>query len=173
MDARDVLRRVNELDVRIKLDGERLMLKAPAPLPDELRSEIRDHKPEIMQLLRQEEEGIVRGPQQRSQRHAANGPSGAPVQSGHAGLPHPRPTTALIAAVNAVRHFQVGFWLEGQLLMLQPPPRISPAVHAAMNAMMARREEMVAICSSIARPKGYSDAHWLSAVVDAARLGYP
>ncbi len=181
----DVIREAEARGVQLFVEGETLKWRSKSSIPGELLRRLREHKPEVIRELQGAAEGVSEdfagpeGPVRPVPLATAVGNDG-PAASGRPtrlidapGLPHPRPSTALVDAVNAANHFHVGFWLEGQLLMLQPPPRIPPAVHAAMNAMMARREEIVAICSSIARPKGYSDAHWLSAVVDAARLGYP
>jgi hypothetical protein len=38
--------------------------------------------------------------------------------------------------------------------------------------LMERREEIKTICHWSRRPRGYTDANWVRAVVDSCRLGY-
>ena len=150
----DVMREAEARGVQLVVDGETLKWRSKSSIPGELLRRLREHKPEVIRELQGTgKENSPQSPQEALDSPSTSWPSDEPFQSDGV-LPHPRPSAALIAAVNAANHFHVGFWPEGQLLMLQPPPRIPPTVHAAMNAMMARREEIVAICASLARPKG-------------------
>ena len=47
----DLMRRVSEAGGTIRLEGEMLRLSASEPLPDHLRTRLRQHKPEIVALL--------------------------------------------------------------------------------------------------------------------------
>jgi hypothetical protein len=49
--AIDVLREVSEAGGTVRLEGDMLRLSAPAPLPDELRARLHQHKAEIVALL--------------------------------------------------------------------------------------------------------------------------
>jgi TubC N-terminal docking domain len=49
--AMDVLRGVSEAGGTVRLEGEMLRLRAPEPLPDELRARLHQHKAEIVALL--------------------------------------------------------------------------------------------------------------------------
>lgn len=52
MTALEILRRVHSYGGRVSLgEGGKLVLEAPAPLPDDLRMAIREHKPSIMVAL--------------------------------------------------------------------------------------------------------------------------
>jgi hypothetical protein len=79
---------------------------------------------------------------------------------------------ALASAINTAAHFHVQFWLDDGLLITQPPPDYRREVQAAERALMERREEIKMICVWPRRPKGYTDANWVRAVVDSCRLGY-
>src|SRR5918995_25204 len=49
--ALDLLRQVTETGGTVRLEGDALRLSAPEPLPDELRTRLRQHKAEIVALL--------------------------------------------------------------------------------------------------------------------------
>jgi hypothetical protein len=49
--ATEVLREVSEASGTVRLEGEMLRLRAPEPLPDELRARLHQHKAEIVALL--------------------------------------------------------------------------------------------------------------------------
>lgn len=52
MEPRAVLARCREYYAVITPEDGRLVIDSPEPLPDDLRQELREHKPEIMALLR-------------------------------------------------------------------------------------------------------------------------
>ena|ERR1700730_732519 len=80
---------------------------------------------------------------------------------------------ALAEALNVAAHYHVQFWLaDDGLLVTQPPRDYRREVQAAERALMERREEIKMICGWPRRPKGYTDANWVRAVVDSCRLGY-
>jgi hypothetical protein len=79
----------------------------------------------------------------------------------------------LVAAVAAAERSHVQFWLSDDvILQTQPPPANTPAIQQAQLALWACREEIKMLCSLRMRPKGYSDHHWLRALIDSSRLGY-
>ena len=51
MNAMDIIRAVYALDGKLTLEGDKLTVKAPAPLPDNLRQALREHKPSVMVAL--------------------------------------------------------------------------------------------------------------------------
>jgi hypothetical protein len=48
----DVLREVERRGGRLVPNGDRLRIIAPAPMPDEVMARVRQHKPELLRLLR-------------------------------------------------------------------------------------------------------------------------
>jgi hypothetical protein len=51
MSAADILERVTQAGGRLILHGDKLKVRAPRPLPDDLRQAIREHKAELLQFL--------------------------------------------------------------------------------------------------------------------------
>ena len=49
--ARDVLRRITAAGGSIEATGEKLRVRAPKPLPDDLMATLRQHKAEVMAML--------------------------------------------------------------------------------------------------------------------------
>jgi hypothetical protein len=49
--AIDLLREVSDVSGTVRLEGDMLRLSAPQPLPDELRTRLREHKVEVVALL--------------------------------------------------------------------------------------------------------------------------
>ena len=84
--AVDLLREIAEAGGAIRLEGDMLRLSAPEPLPDELRARLRQHKRELMVLLR--------SPAEPADDAASETPA---VVDGAAGLPE-----ELAAAVRAL-----------------------------------------------------------------------
>ena len=50
-DALEVIREVYALGGRLRLEGGRLLMEAPQPLPEQIRKAVREHKPAIMVAL--------------------------------------------------------------------------------------------------------------------------
>ena len=51
MNAMDIIRAVYALDGKLTLEGDKLTVEAPAPLPGNLRQALREHKPSVMVAL--------------------------------------------------------------------------------------------------------------------------
>ncbi len=49
--ARDVLRRITAAGGSVEATGEKLRVRAPKPLPDDLMATLRQHKAEVMAML--------------------------------------------------------------------------------------------------------------------------
>ena len=50
-DALEVIREVYALGGHLRLEGDRLLMEAPRPLPELVRKAVREHKPAIMVVL--------------------------------------------------------------------------------------------------------------------------
>ena len=72
-------------------------------------------------------------------------------------------------ALKAARRANVQITLRGNQLALDAPDL--PPEHV-LDALRENKPEIMAILRAAIRPAGYSDDTWLSAVLDAARLGY-
>jgi hypothetical protein len=175
--------------------GDKLRCGSTATLPPALHDMLREHKPGIIkELLRRASSGsepravksgphVIEGnasgvaaapdrPAPGASPLPQDPPRGGPAARARSDLPL-GVSHALASGINAAAHFHVQFWLDEQgLLITQPPQDYRREVQAAERALMERREEIKTICHWSRRPRGYTDANWVRAVVDSCRLGY-
>jgi hypothetical protein len=196
MTAAACLKKAIAAGAELYVEAGRLRGRGPRPEP-ELFAALREHEAEIVALLASRESATpdelaylppsaAAGARKARQELAAEAREKAEFAA-RLGLPKdntpPRaitPTDApfglsqrLVAAVAAAERSHVQFWLsDDAILQTQPPPANTPAIQQAQLALWACREEIKMLCSLRMRPKGYSDHHWLRALIDSSRLGY-
>jgi hypothetical protein len=200
MNAAACLKKAVAAGAELYVEAGRLRGRGARPEP-ELFAALREHEAEIVALLASRESATPASPpdelaylppsaaagaRKARQELAAEAREKAEFAA-RLGLPKdstpPRaitPTDApfglsqrLVAAVAAAERSHVQFWLSDDvILQTQPPPANTPAIQQAQLALWACREEIKMLCSLRMRPKGYSDHHWLRALIDSSRLGY-
>ena len=113
----DLLQAVAAAGGVVRLEGDRLRLSAPAPLPDDLRARVRQHRAEIVALLSAAEPANDAAPVARSvgglPREIADGVRAIHSADGARGIPPQRWPRVLRDAVRLVE----GGWLERALAL--------------------------------------------------------
>jgi hypothetical protein len=176
----------------LEVRGDKLRCGSGAPMPPALRDMLREHKLDVVKELERRasraESGLaVSGgpvlPPSKTPPAPARpiAPLDSPTRGATSPIASRNPppglplavSRALEAALAMAERCHVAFWLdEHGLLITQPPRDYRREVQAAERALMDTRDEIKAICAWPRRPKEYTDANWMRAVVDSCRHGY-